>query len=233
MALRDTNQTDNRTKRASRIVACLSVGGLCLILTLPASAPARPVGTPPALPPNVAGLISESHHTVCLWKSRSFSSTVLTPSEVVTGVQYMLSHPDYSSYHLLFAIRRDARKVYDSIPPLVRARVLASALDKYCCYDDWGDLDSPIDERSRASDVLLEVGPVAVPYLIPLLYDKTEARISGSDSATVAAMLQFRRCDYAYQFVSRLLGREVVWSRDLRVRDMEIDRLIQDLRDKY
>jgi hypothetical protein len=169
-----------------------------------------------------------------IWNSRVLNSTVLTAVERDIAIEYVLSHPDYRSYHLLFAIRRDRRTAYDAIEPTVRARVLASVLSRHVGYDDWNNLDVPLDHRrSDVVESLLETRTAAIPYLIPVLHDQERICISGSDAATFAWLVHSRRCDYAYQFITSALGRKVIWSANPDVRDREIGRLIEDLKGKY
>ena len=125
------------------------------------------------------------------------------------------------------ALREHAPKRYLGIPDATKAQILCDALAKVTFLDDFGSVGDPPDDAvdREAGRALVEVGRTALPLLANLLGNRSEAPISGSDSATIAWANQYRRCDFAYRYILLILGRKHALHPDLAERD----RLIADL----
>ena len=67
--------------------------------------------------------------------------------------------------------------------------------------------DGPGHDRT-AAQALLELGDAARAPLIALLDDDRPAPLAGSEAATLSALHGYRRSDFAYRYLSKLLGRE-------------------------
>ena len=87
--------------------------------------------------------------------------------------------------------------------------------------NDWGHLQYDSD-IARA---LLQTGPAALPYLRPLLDDRSPFLAMGSMEATQSRADQYRRCDFAYRYICLILGSEPEFDRDPENRDKAIERL--------
>jgi hypothetical protein len=146
------------------------------------------------------------------------------------ALDHILSRPDNTSYHLLFLLKTRAPNVYDEIPTEIKARVLSSSLEKAHCLNDWSFLGPDIDCDAEAGRALVELGPSAIEFLIPILDNKHEAALDGSADATMSVVYAFRRADYAYRYISLILGERAVFLPDPEERDVRISELKRRLR---
>src|SRR3954462_3416551 len=73
-------------------------------------------------------LISESERGISLMESRVLPAVELDAEQVRHADEYVRLHADYTAYHLLFALRRNAISAYSLLPASTKARVLCSAL---------------------------------------------------------------------------------------------------------
>jgi hypothetical protein len=171
-------------------------------------------------------LIAESTEGLSLMESKVLGREKLPDDEQKAAVDYILKHPDFTSYHLLFALKDRSEPAFDSIPASTRARVLCSALSNLKYLNDWGHLAvSP--KEGLAMRALAATGDAALPCLKPLLEDRRPAPFFGSADATVAA--QYRRADFAYHAAARILNEKPVFAADSKDRDHEIARLAEHL----
>jgi hypothetical protein len=145
--------------------------------------------------------------------------------EISEAVGYIETHPDFTSYHLLFAVRKFDPKAYAKLSAETKARVLCSALVNTVMMNDWGGLT--LD--GLAAKALLDTGRAALPYLRPILDNNDSALLGGSSSATVSEIYNYRRADYAYRYASLILSREPMFDYNPEVRDKAIAGLRQQL----
>ena len=89
----------------------------------------------------------------------------------------------------------------------MRAEILCAALRTQQYLNDFGYLH-PTEHSSdgESARALLETGDAARPCLARLLDDRDPAPLFGSEAATIADMYRFRRRDFAYHYLSRILG---------------------------
>jgi hypothetical protein len=148
------------------------------------------------------------------------------PRERDAAVGWISANPAANALLLLLALRREAPDAYASIPADARAHVLAAALRERALLNDFGWIGERGAGHDReAGQAVLELGEAAVPALRPLLDDRSEAPLEGSEEATLAEELGLRRADFAYRFLARILGREPEFDNDPAVRDEQIARL--------
>jgi hypothetical protein len=175
----------------------------------------------------MSDLITESAKRLSLMESQLLGREKLPEEEQTAAVDYILNHPDFTSYHLLFALKDRSEPAYDAITAAARAGVLCSALSNLKYLNDWGHLAvSPKD--GPAMTALTATGEAALPCLKPLLEDQRPAPFFGSADATVAA--QYRRADFAHHAAALILNEKPVFVADPRDRDREIARLAEHLR---
>jgi hypothetical protein len=169
-------------------------------------------------------LIAESAKRLSLMESKLAGREKLPEEEQSAAVDYILNHPDFTSYHLLFALKDRSEAAYNSIPATTRAGVLCSALSNLKYLNDWGHLAvSPKD--GLAMTALIATGEAALTCLKPLLEDLRPAPFFGSADATVAT--QYRRADFAYHAAALILKEKPVFAADPKDRDREIVRLAE------
>jgi hypothetical protein len=174
----------------------------------------------------VDALVAESTHPVTLVESKVLGARPLDDQGLARAVAYVERHPDSSAYHALFAVQARSLGAYRRIAPAVRAAVLCSALANLVALNDWGHLTVHVTDGPPAL-ALLELGDAARPCLIPLLHDRRPAQHFGSIEALISS--QYRRADYAYRYLSILLGRTPSFDLDPGVRDTAIDALAAEL----
>jgi hypothetical protein len=150
--------------------------------------------------------------------------------DVLVAKAHIVSHPDQSSYHLLFALRRDFPSIYATIPDSTKAAILCAALSTSSEFDDWRrpDPECPLGQVGVA---LLATGDAASPFLEPLLDDMRLAPRSGSEPAAINTEYGYRVADYAYYYLCLTHGWEPVTHIDPIDRDKEIDSLKARLRE--
>src|SRR5690606_10733657 len=117
----------------------------------------------------------------------------------------------------------------EAVPPEARTRILCETLEGTDATNDFGFLAPEGSSDGIARRALRELGPAANPPLLPLLGDTTEAYPSGSEIATVARRFHYRRCDFAYRYISFAIGRNPEFRADAPRRDALIRQLKVDL----
>jgi hypothetical protein len=173
----------------------------------------------------VEQLIEDSRRGLSLLQSAALRDAALTPAQVEQGVEHVLRHPDESAYHVLFALRRGYPDAFARVPPDVRARVMCAALAHVGSLNDWGYLEPTQSHDGEAAAALLETGRTALECLRPLLDDTREAPLFGSEAATLSAIHQYRRADFAYRYASLILGLRPAFRPDPPARDEDIRQL--------
>jgi hypothetical protein len=149
-----------------------------------------------------------------------------TDSELVRS--YIQRHPDYRSYHLLFALKERDNAAYAAVSSDTKARVLASSLQHLLAFNDWILMGARRKVESVPSEALQACGIDAIPHLMPLLNGHRRAVWYGSEDATIAHIYGYRVSDYAYFHIARAIGTEPEFPVDVSERD----KLIQQLRVK-
>jgi hypothetical protein len=122
---------------------------------------------------------------------------------------------------LLRAQREDPAALAD-IDASSRAAVLVEALHAADFLNDFGYLDPAGSWDGPAAIALLDTGPAAVGLLREALTDRSPARLSGSEMATLSTLYDYRRCDFAYRYLLLLTGREPYFATDVTARDRDI-----------
>jgi hypothetical protein len=166
-------------------------------------------------------LVDDSSERRRLYESAAFQER-LTPADVAEAAGQVTARPDASSYHTLLALRRDAPETYAEIPAATRAAVLADALRTQPELNDFGWLDEHAHFDGPAAQALLALGDAARGPLAALLDDDAPAELGGSESAMLSRDYGYRRRDWAYHYLARILGREPAFPRDPAARDREI-----------
>jgi hypothetical protein len=173
----------------------------------------------------------------------------LAAGEVGRVQKRVEAHQDRSSLHLLIALRRDHKAVYNKIQAETKARILIDALKHTKCADDWSHLiDSgamlvirppkskapkPTSSDGTAAQALLELpAKVTAPMLIDVLQDEDEICWSGSAEATRSYLEQLRRCDLAFRYLCILNGIQPTYKSSVQARDQAIEALMKQLKVK-
>jgi hypothetical protein len=180
-------------------------------------------------------LIIDAKQKKRLSSSDTLYKNHVAKDEVVRFKKFIETHRDYRSYHLLMALRRDSPDTYKETPVEVRAAILSSALREMGLYNDWGDLDPEYwakfmtqPEKSpgcRPARALMEIGTPAIPYLVPILEDRRDAWLAGSEEATYSIDCRYRKADWAHMFISRILKVPYPFNEDPGERDKSIAKL--------
>jgi hypothetical protein len=150
----------------------------------------------------------------------------LRANDLWAFVRYVTEQPDYRSFFVLWAIRRQDRNVYNAIPPSIRASILCSALQHVDTGNNFGD---PCSFDAPAAVDLLATGEAALPYLERILDDHEPLQVTGSEDAAISEAWEYRRCDYAYRYVCLILGLKPKWHNEPEQRDKEIELIKQKL----
>lgn len=146
---------------------------------------------------------------------------------IVETILHLETTPDYTSYHLLLSLRQQYPDHYAEVSSDVKARILCSSLAHFTNFSDWGYLEPTESYDGEAARALLYTGADALPFLLPVLDDKTRVWLEGSVEGTLSKRYQYRRCDFAYRYACLILQRPVRFSTDPATRDSDI-RLLQE-----
>jgi hypothetical protein len=174
--------------------------------------------------PNVKKLVDESTKKRGVRQSRLLNENPLVERDLPEVLAFIKKHPDYTSYYLLMALKRYYPASYKDVSNADKAAILCSALKTSEFLNDWGTLE-PYGADDTSAKALLEVGKEALGALRPILDDATEAPLFGSKVATASVVYQYRRKDFAYRYVSLILGESPVFDRDPKARDKAIEAL--------
>jgi hypothetical protein len=170
-------------------------------------------------------LYADSSDQRRLFESAAFQEP-LTAADAAEAAGQVAARPDASSYHSLMALRRDAPDAYAQIPEATRAAVLADVLRTQPEPNDFGWLEENAHFDGPAAQALLELGDAARAPLTALLDDTSPAELGGSEAATISRQYGYRRRDWAYHYLARILGRAPAFPRDAAARDREIAALL-------
>ena len=173
----------------------------------------------------VARLLEDSRDELLLGQSDAFEDAAFDPATAEAAAREVAARADASAFHLLMALRESAPDTYEAIPAAVRAAVLVDALRTQPELNDWGYLEPGGGYDGPAAAALLEAGDAAVAPLRTLLDDDSRAEMTGSEIAEMAHRLGYRRKDFAFRYLSLLLGREPAFDPDPAARDREIEAL--------
>lgn len=204
------------------LLALFCVGGVIVVINASRGAE--------RLTPNVQKLVDESTKKKAIEESRLLVANPLLDSDVREALAYIRSHVDYSSYHLLLALRKYYPGVYKKISSEEKSAILCSALNNTICLNDWGVLKARDSFDDQSAKALLETGKVALKYLAPMLDNDSPALLSGSQEAFTSEVYGYRRKDFAYRYASLILGKSPVFRDDPKQRDKDIEALKAELK---
>jgi hypothetical protein len=154
----------------------------------------------PVPPVGVKDFVARSSRGDAMYPGH-FPRAKLRAEEAEKAGAYVRAHPDRSSYLLLWELSDDFPAAYARIPDGTKAAILCDQLAKAETCNDWG---TPKYD-SMSAKVLLATGRAALPYLKPLLdnrnvlYDQDGRMHFGGEN-------QYRVADFAYRYVSLILG---------------------------
>jgi hypothetical protein len=146
----------------------------------------------------------------------------LKQADLPRSEKYIEDHLDYSSFHVLFALREYFPEKYARTPEGRKAKVLCDALRKARSGADWGILLPEGCHMGPALSALVDIGSYALPYLEDLLDDDSPIRLSGSKEATASIRYDYRRSDYAFLAIVSILGLDEVFNPDPAVRAKDV-----------
>jgi hypothetical protein len=149
----------------------------------------------------------------------------LGTAATATLVEHIDARGD-TAFLALEALREADPGAYDRIPAEERAEIYVNALSHNLFYNAWG---LPRYALTATADALISLGDEAVRTLQPLLSDRREAPLSGSEDATTSTRYANRVCDYAWVFISEIKQRPYTYAESPSVRDAEIARLQREL----
>jgi hypothetical protein len=146
-------------------------------------------------PALVDQLVADSKCGISLGRCAALQSNPLALADVPWCIGRLQKHQDSSSYHLLFALRRDHPEKYATVAAEVKAAILCSTLQEFHSGDDWAIGDDPDAPRA-----LFEIGLPALQFLLTLLEDEQELSFSegGAEPYTVS--------DLAFDCISKIMG---------------------------
>jgi hypothetical protein len=177
---------------------------------------------------HVLGVLVERSTRGEPFAATSWDPQKLRPLEVPAARDYVLSHPDWTAFHVLLVLRRDYPACYARLSNDVKAAVLCSTLGKSIEFNDWGYLDPAGSYEGISGQCLVETGAAALPYLWPLLDNQRPEVHAGSNRAERLSR-RYRVADFAYNYACKLLGLPPKLDGGPEEREREIERLKTEL----
>jgi hypothetical protein len=172
----------------------------------------------------IDALIADAESGQGTSESPAFASASLDQSGADAAVAAIADAGDASRYLVLMLLLRERPERAETIAPERRATILAAALATLTFLNDFGLLGSDAWD-GPAAHALLAAGDAAHAPLVALLDDDRPAPLWGSEAATISKLEHYRRCDFAYRYLSVLRDEQVGWSPDPGERDAAIDAL--------
>lgn len=154
----------------------------------------------------------------------------LDRSDVPHALDYLKARRNYSSYVVLHAIYRYYPDEYAKMPKADKAEILCHALANLNYLNDWSSLYPTASNDHISANMLLALGVDAVKTLTPLLDNANAAK--HAKHSTASSAYQYRRKDFAYRYISLILGAKPVFDADPKRRDEEIENLKQVLKNR-
>ena len=170
-------------------------------------------------------LLQDSRDRLLLGQSEAYQDAAFDPESAREAADVVRRLGDARAYHVLMALRSAAPETYEALPADLRAAVLVDALRHAFQFNDWGYLEPGGGYDGPAAAALLETGESAAGALRSLLDDDEKAQMTGSEIAEFARLYRYRRKDFAYRYLSLLLGREPQFAADPEARDRAIAEL--------
>jgi hypothetical protein len=181
-------------------------------------------------PPNVKKLVDESSTKNAIDESTLLNENPLRSEDLPQALDYIKKHADYSSYYLLMAVRKYYPASYKDVSDEDKGDILCSALKNSKSLNDWGFLTPSMSYDGESALALLETGKAALKPLIAILDDRARAPLFGSEEATMSRSYQYRRKDFAYRYVSLILGETPHFREAPTARDKDIEALKSKLK---
>jgi hypothetical protein len=170
-------------------------------------------------------LLQDSRDRLLLGQSEAYFDAAFDAASAKRAASVVSELGDARAYHVLMALRSAAPETYEALPADLRAAVLVDALRNGFQFNDWGYLEPGGGYDGPAAAALLETGESAVAPLRDLLDDDSKAQMTGSEIAEFARLYRYRIKDFAYRYLSLLLGRQPGFDKDPESRDQAIAEL--------
>lgn len=156
------------------------------------------------------------------FNSIAFAETVSRGENGAIALGPLLTKPDRTSLLGLLALRQMSPERYKDLVPELRISVLVDTLKTSKYFNTWG---LPHVRWEPAANALIAEGTAAERTLLPLLEDKRDAPVWGSEDFAEYQRYKYRVCDYAWAFLSEIRSAKI----SIPESPAERDRFIQEL----
>ncbi|MCR9144586.1 MAG: hypothetical protein NXI24_20270 [bacterium] len=129
---------------------------------------------------------------------------------------------DAASFLALVALARLDRNTYDALPLASKREILIAALGRHSTFNAWGH---PWLGSTESSDLLIGLGPAALPGLQSLFADNRFAPLIGPATLRSSIDARLRVKDIAAHLAARIMGVQLAFDDDPALRDRAIDQL--------
>lgn len=198
-----------------------------IILVLISVTSALGSDTVPMLPERFKPLVEDAQRNTCPGESElygEFAKTELSSAEIEAIVKWLINNVDYRSLFVLLVLKDKAPNSYETLSVETRAKILISSLQNTNCLNDWGNLTPEQSYDDTLAKGLIALGKRVLPILRPVLDDKKDALLFGSEEATISRGYGYRRCDFAFRYIQLIRGKKPVFEE----KPAERDKLIQE-----
>lgn len=156
------------------------------------------------------------------FNSIAFAETVSRGENGAIVLGPLLTKRDRTSLLGLLALRQMSEEHYKALVPELRVRVLVETLRTSKHFNSWG---LPHLRWEYAANALIAEGAAAERTVLPLLEDKRDAPVWGSEEFAEYQRYRYRVCDYAWAILKEIRKEKI----SIPESPTERDRLIQEL----
>jgi hypothetical protein len=172
---------------------------------------------------SVADLITELE-SVALKGKEPFNSLafreIVRRRDGADQIAQSIQSKEQKEYFKVMALSKINPELYKRLGCDLICAVLTASLQKSVVFNGWGIPHLYWESSAKA---IVECGPIALPYLTPLLRDKRPAPVWGSEEAAESEKYHYRVCDYAYALMGEINGQK--W--EIQQRAEERDKAIE------
>ena len=150
------------------------------------------------------------------FNSLTYAETISRGEAAAGALAPLITKPDRASLFGLLALRRIGPTRYRELKPELRVSVLVDSLKTAKYFNTFG---LPHVRWEDAATAIIEEGRAAEPALIPLLNDKRDAPVWGSEDFYEYSRYKYRVSDYAWALLNEIRGQKVTIPEDPAARD--------------
>jgi hypothetical protein len=169
-----------------------------------------------AVKPLVEELFAESQRGLEPFNSMAYEEIVSRGREAASELSAYLNSTEQPFLLGLLALRKINPDEYKKLKPERRIKPLTVVLENAKFFNAFG---VPHISWEDAAKAIIEEGPAAKEYLIPLLKNTRAAPVWGSEGTVINETYKYRVCDYAWKMLLDIDRIQIEVPEDISKRD--------------